>query len=374
MMQRAGFVKETATRRARVRLVVTAVASIVLTVIAGAASSRAGALAVPAQDAASDRDRTAHVHLAQSSGIDRVVPFARGPNARPIAGVTPPGSAATTDVREKGIIAKDPRTGEPLSDDAPPTASARGIVTVVDGVLTDTRAGIEPRQFTDPPFGAIGIIVVTFANGVVEQGTGFLVDPGIVLTAGHVLHSPAHGPARKVQFTPGCRLSKNVPTQYADARHIRVSPAWRTRDNSINSDYGAIFLPDRSVYVPCGSFALAAVAGSFVERHVRLKTTDFMIAGFPAEKPVGTMWLGSGRLRASASAGIRHLIDTTPGQSGAPLFSAIIEPVTRKKIPLAVGIHSRQSQGTKANEARRIDAAVIADLRRWAAEFGAGLR
>jgi V8-like Glu-specific endopeptidase len=236
----------------------------------------------------------------------------------------------------------------------------------------DTRTLIGEADLQRLPFSAIGIIVATFASGDRRQGTGFLVDPGIVLTAAHVLRDHKLDWAVELEFLPGCAFARNQAV-VVDASRYRVSGRWDPRSIPLTADYGAIFLPDRDRYAGCGVFTIAPIAPSFVERHERLGTKDFMIAGFPGDKPFGSMWVGGDTIAPRGATTMRHRIDTIVGQSGAPLFAAVDDPATQRRLPLAIGIHSRGSsapgEANQYNEARLVDGGLIEDLNRWAAEL-----
>jgi V8-like Glu-specific endopeptidase len=255
----------------------------------------------------------------------------------------------------------------------PADGDPRVAIGVGDGGVLDTREVVSAPLLTELPFSAIGEIVAQFANGAGQTGTGFLIAPAVVLTAGHVLHDRFNGPAVRVEFTPGCR--KGLPetprnSQVVGQRRARVSEDWaRGVDQRLAFDYGAIFLPDARQFADCGTLALRDVESSYVERHVRLLTRSFIVAGFPEDKPVGTLWFASGRMIASAVGEVNHLIDTIRGQSGAPLIAVIVDRLTGKRVPLAIGIHSRPSLNLNYNQARRIDDRVLKDLKRWAEEI-----
>jgi V8-like Glu-specific endopeptidase len=273
-----------------------------------------------------------------------------------LPGVTPPGTQPGD--TKRGLVSQ-------------PVLHVPRALTVVQGV--DRRWELNLRDFKSPPFSAIGVIIVRYANGREAMGTGFLVDSGIVLTAGHVLFSHDDGPAILARFTPGCALLQSS-SQQVGASRLKVSAAWKQGRDELSGDYGAMFLPDAKLYAPCGAFSIAVVSENFVLRQVASQTREFTVAGFPAEKPLGTMWYELGGLAPSAPSEIQYGIDTTPGQSGAPLFAAVLDPKTKKRVPMAIGIHSRPAPDERVNQARRIDATVIRDLQLWTAEMQAQQR
>jgi V8-like Glu-specific endopeptidase len=44
------------------------------------------------------------------------------------------------------------------------------------------------------------------------------------------------------------------------------------------------------------------------------------IAGYPADKPAGTMWFNSGRIVTADPAFLEYMLETEAGESGGPVF------------------------------------------------------
>jgi V8-like Glu-specific endopeptidase len=247
-----------------------------------------------------------------------------------------------------------------------------------DGEPYDSREVVADRLLDEVPFSAIGYILVDLQSGARQRGTGFLIDPRVVLTAAHVLHTQEGDRATLVTFTPSCRIA-NPPSsapvhisQSIGRDRYRVSKAWEDGDRSISADYGAIFLANASIFVACNKLSVAPVQDTFVVRHVMEGTADFIVAGFPVDKPNGTQWFGRGQLLASPTHSLNHTVDTIAGESGAPLLAAVVDPTSKKKVPMALGIHSRAAENSlNYNEARTIDASLLADLKRWNDEIAA---
>jgi V8-like Glu-specific endopeptidase len=239
------------------------------------------------------------------------------------------------------------------------------------GEAIDSRVAVQRDDLSGLPFSAIGQILVQFPSGA-AIGTGFLVHPRLVLTAAHVLLSPSLGRAVRAEFTPGCRAAGlpvkpgAVKSQPVSPDRLRVSEAWARGDTALASDYGALLLPDAVAFADCGVLSLAPVTEEFVHRHAVRGSPGFIVAGFPEDKPRGTQWYGSGALLLSPPAAIKHVIDTMPGQSGAPLIAIVVSKAGGGRTVRAVGIHSRPAEFSRNyNEARRIDERVLQDVRRW---------
>jgi V8-like Glu-specific endopeptidase len=242
------------------------------------------------------------------------------------------------------------------------------------GQAIDSRTAVRREDLTGLPFSAIGQLVVDFPSGR-AIGTGFLVGPGVVLTAAHVLFHPTLGRAVRAEFTPGCRAA-DVPQKAGAVRsqsvlpnRLRVSDAWAHGDTALAGDYGALLLSDAVAFADCGVLAVKPVGETFVERHARRGSPGFIVAGFPEEKALGTQWYGNGAILRSPVTAILHLIDTTPGESGAPLLALVANKGGEGKSVLALGIHSRPAEfALNYNQARRIDGEVLDDLKRWSDE------
>jgi V8-like Glu-specific endopeptidase len=246
----------------------------------------------------------------------------------------------------------------------------------VDEELNDLRLPVNRLELRALPFSAIAHIVSEFgATAGREQGTGFLIEPGIALTAAHVLHSPTSGPASRIAFTLGCRvegIAFGPNPRYSmsiDAARWRIPEAWSEGNFGEEVDYAAIFLPDGHGTEACGHLILDNVQAEFLDKRANYETTTLLVAGFPYDKPYGSLWFARGTLRSVGERVIRHLVDTTRGQSGSPLFAVGLERATGQKIPIVFGIHSRAGFGN-FNIARRIDAGLLRDLKRWKSQFG----
>lgn len=234
----------------------------------------------------------------------------------------------------------------------------------------DTRVAVDSHDLDSLPFSAIGQLSVQHTSGATQFGTGFLIAPGVVMTAAHVLHSHEHGPAVNVTFTSSCLQGvasrESTRVQTVGRSRVRVTRRWGEGDDSIEGDYGIVLLPDAPWHKACGTLVPTEVEPAFVERHARRGTDRFMVIGYPFDKPAGSMWLGRGGVLASPGKWVKHLIDTMKGQSGAPLVAILNDPASGRNVAHAIGIHSRESAWTlQYNVARRIDRQMLAEIRSW---------
>lgn len=234
----------------------------------------------------------------------------------------------------------------------------------------DTRQPVTKFDLNYVPYSAIGQIRAQYARGVTLVGTGFLVAPGLVVTAAHVLDSPTYGPAPLITFVPGCTAGGEHPlavAQTVDRSSYRVSSRWQRGSRAIAADFGVIALPITSWQ--CGSLVLRAIEPEFFTRNINAGTSRFILAGYPVEKR-DQQWLGRGSFWSAVKSRLDHLIDTSPGQSGAPIVAVVADGQSSEKIPMVVGIHSRSAAGDRFayNQARRVDSELIVEIRRLATE------
>jgi glutamyl endopeptidase len=208
---------------------------------------------------------------------------------------------------------------------------------------------------TQTPFSANCQLVITLPGDGASKavGTGWLLGPRLVVTAGHCVHEGAGGnffPA--VEVIPGM----NGPLRPFDSQvsgELRASQGWKIH-GSVAQDYGAILLQND----------FRAADGSAPGNHeiailgdAELNNLPIYLAGYPADKEFGSQWTDDDPVTSIQSARLRYMIDTYGGHSG----SAVI-PMGRKEV---VGIHN---YGGCPNHCTRITAEVKTDLDKWLAE------
>lgn len=217
---------------------------------------------------------------------------------------------------------------------------------------TDTRARIEDSRGL--PWSAICHLEVDF-GGAKGTGTGCLIGPRFVMTAAHVLHPRGgHGRARSIRVMPG-RTCEDPVQHVRFSSDYYISPSWNPDANDPRHDYGIIALPDDGFKI-FGSFGLKVLNNAALAEFKK-RSIVFTVAGYPKDKPRGTLWQGKGTLREFGSEAISYTIDTERGQSGAPVFA-----YADNNEPVAFAIHV---QGFSThNIARRINGFAAADIGR----------
>lgn len=207
---------------------------------------------------------------------------------------------------------------------------------------------------TSFPWRAICALMITAANGNRFIGTGFLVGPRTVITAGHcVFMHDQGGWARSIEVIPGLNDAAR-PFNSAVSGTLRSVTGW-TQSRNREFDYGAIILPanarlgDRT-----GWFGMAVRDDAF------LRAASLNTAGYPGDKGGNQQWFMAQRAKSVSARVITYEIDTMGGQSGSPVW------VLQNDQRYAVGVHTNGA--SSGNSATRITGDVFNRMMGWKAE------
>lgn len=235
-------------------------------------------------------------------------------------------------------------------------AGGAGIETVI---LDDGRVRV--TQTTLLPWRMICALRITGTNGVRAVGTGWLVGPRTLLTAGHCVHHPDLGGwATRIEVSAG-RNGEEFPYDTLAATRFSALQEWTT-GHAPELDFGCIHL-DAPLGDRTGWFSLQPVPDA------KLKDRTVAIAGYPADRGHGTeLYRHAQKVLRVDPQRLYYDVDTFGGQSGSPawLDAAVTAPVV-------VGIHAYGVAGTPAgygivaNSATRLIPPVLAEITRWRA-------
>ncbi len=182
--------------------------------------------------------------------------------------------------------------------------------------------------------------------------TGTFIGLRVILTAAHCIwFAEFNGYPGLVRVTPGLNVDQ-MPFGAADAANLWVPQGWIDAQGDINTaaawDYALIVLGNDDLGNTVGTMTIGALDDN------ALNAADFnpTTAGYPGDKPDGTMWAGNEPSFTGVTAvGLDHLIDSFQGQSGSAVWRAADQ--------LIVGIESYETE--TINVSRRITQAVIDD-------------
>lgn len=203
------------------------------------------------------------------------------------------------------------------------------------------------RMFADGGGGAIG--------------TGWLVGPRTIITAGHCVHHQRFfsGWAKKIEVSAG-RDGTEFPFDTVTATRFSSVDKW-VADADPDFDIGCIHL-DEALGDTVGWFSIGSLPPDELESHM------VNISGYPADRGRGTeQYFHKNRILNVSGRRVFYDVDTAGGQSGAPVW------IHEKKgaPPLVVGIHAYGTGGTPfdlgitANSAPRIIPEVFDQIAAW---------
>jgi V8-like Glu-specific endopeptidase len=204
---------------------------------------------------------------------------------------------------------------------------------------------------------------ITGRSGERGTGTGFLVGPKLVLTAGHCVfgRDDLGGWAMSIVVAAG-RSGVTNPFGSVSAVRADALDGW-VDDEDPDFDIGCIQLAE-PLGKAVGWFDVAALAND------ELQSRRVNVAGYPSDKHGGTVLYHHADVIAALRARrVFHLADTERGSSGAPVW---IEAGS-KLPPTVVAVHAYGVDGSppdvkvESNSGTRVTADVLAQINRWRA-------
>jgi glutamyl endopeptidase len=247
-----------------------------------------------------------------------------------------------------------------LSFTAPDTQNLHDVGAASFGIPPQLEAvlGSDERvQITDTlqyPWRVTTSLLITAADNSQWVGTAWFISPRTLVTAGHCVYIKGSGlPSRdgwvkKIQVMPG-RNGAELPFGGMSATEFWTVRGWGEQGLEIY-DYGAIILPSPFEqdlgHMAFGVFDDATLGNAIAN-----------IAGYPADKPTGTLWYDFRKIASVNPDKVYYEADTGGGQSGACVD--IIQGGQR------IGIAVHAYGGNTANSGTRISSQVFANLESW---------
>lgn len=179
----------------------------------------------------------------------------------------------------------------------------------------DSRKAVaDPNQF---PFRHIALLHAFDSKNMLRNaGTAFLMGPGLAATAAHVVQN-----VQAFAGEPGFRAHR-LQLWFGFSSGLNAGVFVRTGRFQVYPDYDPTTGKgiDAAV-IGIGGAVASDWTGVRPTGHAS-ELTDYNLAGFPSEKPAGglTMMHASSQKAGVRSGRLFHTIDSSEGQSGAPVW------------------------------------------------------
>ncbi len=250
-----------------------------------------------------------------------------------------------------------------------PVAHAKGLMVPLSESLAvpgDRLAAVIPpgdnrqpvAQPTVLPWCAHVRLLMTGPDDARLIGSGWLIGPRTIITAGHCVYDG--GWMKQIMVTPAGDEADfpTVPAVYYTATDAWVNGT--DDDARQKADLGMVSVADPIAGVP-GPLSFAVYDDDQLERLRTQEPDRLTVAGFPVI-PYGEFLVERGNLLSYNPPFLEYDVDTSKGQSGGPVLHWVTDDA-----PVVIGVHHFNVQiSPPINRAIRIGPAAAALLQAWA--------
>lgn len=214
------------------------------------------------------------------------------------------------------------------------------------GSVLGTDGRVQESASASNPWGSI-VHIESSVGGC----SGFLINRDTVVTAGHCVFNG--GWASSYTVYPGRNGVNYKPygSCSGGSGDLWSNTVWTSSQNA-DYDYGMIKLR-------CDVGNSTGWMGWWYNEGESLTGQYFYVEGFPGDKAYGTMWWDGDSVTSQTVRRAWYLMDTAPGESGAPLYRYRSASEGLCAGWCITGIHTTGDQGDGRNKATRFNAEVM---------------
>lgn len=207
------------------------------------------------------------------------------------------------------------------------------LLTIQNVIGADNRERIGSTDIY--PWNLIGYISTRTPSGFKSRGSGVIVTPYMVLTAGHIIFNQEEGYVENLNFSPGQKQDiegAGITAPYGQfAAAVLYTNSVYADSNGSNPEY------DYGVALFNKSFASVGIT-TYMPIVFNIKTDFVNLAGYPKEVQYETdsktLWRSSGEAFEISDRAIGFDADISGGNSGGPIWQFLSSPNRRRLIAI----------------------------------------
>jgi V8-like Glu-specific endopeptidase len=199
-------------------------------------------------------------------------------------------------------------------------------------IIGPIDARIQEINTTRYPWNTVVHLCRDFGGGGCSGCSGVLIDQRRVLTAAHCIWSMGRQAApQRILVIPGRVDRKTMPYGARESREFWIPRGFMRGPDKTSWDWGLIVLS--RPFERLRRFPPLRPRSDSQLREIA-ENSRITVAGYPSDRPIGTMWRHAERLVRTTHRRLFHTVDTCPGHSGSPIFA----PVNGERA--VIGVHT----------------------------------